>query len=479
MNVNLLYQGNNYNFDLRKDIDIKYIYGLASKLISKDISTFELFYKNENLSDYQESTLLKDLANDNNNINITISSKDIINLLSSDKIKKLKKIKDFEQTKNSVNINDLKIMLTTPPIISSINSRNKNPKKPKKSLEYISENKVFEDIYNSKENEIICLMNDLSQKLKEYDDVLYKIYKNKSERSNNEVTLYEKNIIDFKNSQISFLKKLLKYFKTSEKNFLSGELSLTDFYIELKQYNNPKTINITKSNFNKKKIINNSNSSFDKSKKKLNENNYSSKDTDFKKLPLLIDNKAKKSKYFLSHNNNTIHSDNINESNSDFEDEQKLLKDHILNSENNNKKNKNIINYKDLLNKDKINKTKKDNNINTITNPNNNLKNKKNSIFNKAISLCNTNDNTNASNNTSVQWKNANGNIIINKKKRESKNNYLLIKSKSNQKNQRVNTFLKNKEKNKINVLFEEPPKKIEITSNNDDSSDLSQNSSK
>ena len=253
MNVNLLYQGNNYNFDLRKDIDIKYIYGLASKLISKDISTFELFYKNENLSDYQESTLLKDLANDNNNINITISSKDSINLLSSDKIKKLKKIKDFEQTKNSVNINDLKIMLTTPPIISSINSRNKNPKKPKKSLEYISENKVFEDIYNSKENEIICLMNDLSQKLKEYDDVLYKIYKNKSERSNNEVTLYEKNIIDFKNSQISFLKKLLKYFKTSEKNFLSGELSLTDFYIELKQYNNPKTINITKSNFNKKK----------------------------------------------------------------------------------------------------------------------------------------------------------------------------------------------------------------------------------
>ena len=501
MNINLLYQGNNYNFDIRKDINIKYIHDLASKLISKDISTFELFYKKENLSDLEDSTLLKDLAKDDNNITIIISSKESVDfVINNDKNKKLKKLKDSEQSKNSVNINKLKILLNTPPIISQINSKNKNAniklnlsknKKSIKTLEYISENKVFEDIYNSKENEIISLMNDLSQKIKEYDDILYKDYKYKSERTNNEISLYEKNIIDFKNSQIKFLKKLLDYFITSEKDFMSGVLPLTDFYIDLKQYNNPKTIDIN-NNFNKKKLnkINNKNNSNDKSKKKLNENSYSSNENNIKKLPLLIDNKAKKSKYFLLHNNNTIHSDDINESNSDFEDEQKLLKDKILNSESKDKKSKNIIsNYKDILNKDKINKVKKDNNINIISNTNQNLKNKKN-IFNKAISLSNTNDNTNISNSTSVQGKNAKTNIIIDNKKRESKDINLLIKSKSNQQSRRLNTFLKdknnnknkniNKNKNKINILFEEPKNKLEVISNNNDdnSSNLSKSSS-
>ena len=42
MNIDLIYQGNKYNFDLRKDINLKYIHNLASKLIDKDISTFDL-----------------------------------------------------------------------------------------------------------------------------------------------------------------------------------------------------------------------------------------------------------------------------------------------------------------------------------------------------------------------------------------------------------------------------------------------------
>ena len=501
MNINLLYQGNNYNFEIRKDITIKYIYDLASKLIDKDISTFELFYKNENLIDYEDSTLLRDLADDDKNITIIISSKESKNFLSNDKIKKLKSLKDLEQSKNSVNINKLKIMLTTPPITSPISSNNKNtsiklnvPKnnKSKKTSEYISENKVFEDIYNTKENEIFALMNDLSQKIKEYDDVLYKNYKNKTERSDNEVSLYEKNIIDFKNNQIIFLKKLLNYFNASEKYFMSGVLPLTEFYIDLKQYNNPKTIDINNNNLKKKNLnnnkINKKNNFNDKSKIKLIENNHRN-DTEFNKLPILIDNKAKKSKYLLSHNNNTIHSDDINENNSDFcdfENEKKLFKEHILNSDNKykkNKQNKNIIkNYKDILDKEKekINKTKKDNNNIIITNSNYNSKNKKN-IFNKAISLSNTNDATNISNSTTVQAKNAKANVIINNKKREPNTNNLLIKSKSNQQSQRLNTFLKSNKKNKINALFEETSNKLRVVSNNDDnsSSNLSRNSSK
>ena len=438
MNIDLIYQGNNYNLDVRKDINIKYIHDLASKLISKDISTFELFYKMKNLSNYEDSTLLKDLAEDDNNISIIISPKQSINFTRNENNKKLKKLKD------------LKIILTTPPIVSPIDSKNKNNntkmnlsknKKSNKTLEYISENKVFEDIYNSKENEIISLMNNLSQKIKEYDNVLYKKYKNNSEKGNNEISLYEKNIIDFKNNQIRFLKKLIDYFITSEKDFIQGSLPLADFYINLKQYNNPKIVDVNNNNFNKKKVnkkINNN----------KNKNNYSSYETNFKELPLLIDNKAKKNKYILSNNNNTIRSDNINESNSDFEDDKK----------NRNNQNISIINnYKDILNKDKINKSKKDNN------------------------------NTNISNSTSVQGKNAKANVTnvtITNKKRESKNNNLLIKSKSNQQSKRLNTFLKNKDndknKNKINALFEESPNKQEnISNNNDESSELSHNSSK
>ena len=167
MNLDFIYQGNNYNFDLRKDTNIKYIHDLASKLINKDIRTFDLIYKNEILSDYQDSTLLKDLAKDDDNISIIISPKENNNLLSSKKI--YKKIKELKQSKNSDNINKLKIMLASPYNTSQNNSGKDSKinlfqnKETKITKEYISENKVFEDIYNSKENEIIALMSDLSQ----------------------------------------------------------------------------------------------------------------------------------------------------------------------------------------------------------------------------------------------------------------------------------------------------------------------------
>ena len=221
MDINIIYLGNNYKFSIRNDANIKYIKDLSSKLISKDVSIIELIYNSNSLSDFEETTLMKDLTKGDNDICIFITIKNKTLPISCDKPKKIKLIKGTNISKNIINLNSLKntlnSSLTSP---SPINSKSKNSsqsvnlfqsKKNKKNNEYISENKVFEEIYNLKENEIFSLMKNLSQKIKEYDDILYKKNKINSLKYNNNLYLYEKCVIEFKDKQITF---------TLNKNFL-------------------------------------------------------------------------------------------------------------------------------------------------------------------------------------------------------------------------------------------------------------------
>ena len=122
MNIDLIYQGTNYNFDLRKDINIKYIQDLASKLISKDSSTFNLIYKNINLSEFQNTTPIKEITKDDNNISIIIATKEKLKMLFTEKNQTTQKLKEINQLKS---VNNLKIMLNSP-IITPINSKNKS-----------------------------------------------------------------------------------------------------------------------------------------------------------------------------------------------------------------------------------------------------------------------------------------------------------------------------------------------------------------
>lgn len=475
MNIDLIYQGKNYNFDLRKDVNIKYIQDLASKLISKDSTTFELLYKNMILSEHENTTLLKEITKEDNNISIIITTKDKVSMLFTDKTKILKKIKDINLLKNISNINSLKIKLNSS-LTSPINSNNKstnlsidilNNKKNKKPFEYISENKVFEEVYNSKENEIYSLMNILSEKIKEYDNVLYKNYKNNGKINNNEISSYEKNIIEFKDKQITFLKKLINYFNVNESEFICGNISLNDFYLDLKLFNNTKELIMPNNNNNKKK---------NEGKKKITEGNFQRNNNDIKKLPLLTNNKIKSNKYYLSQNNNIINSDDLSENNSDFEDKKDIFKGHMFNKHNKNSKNKKLIKEKkeELLNKTENKEKKFNSNIfknNTINDKNNNSKSKNKYTFNKAISLSNTNDNTNTSQHTASQGKVAKANIISNKKKGSKYN--LLGKSKTLVQDNRINTVINSTNKNKLNALFEEVPHKLEVISNN--SSEISE----
>lgn len=500
MIINIIYQGNNYNFSLREDVNIKYIKNLASKLISKDISIIELTYNNNLLSDYEETTLLKDLTKEDNNICIFITIKNKYINNSCDRQKKIKLKKEIKITKNTININSIKNILnsslTSP---SPINTKSKNSsqsmnlfqnKKNKISIEYISENKVFEDIYNIKENEIINLMKNLSQKIKEYDDILYKKYKKDSKRYTNDLSLYEKNIIEFKDKQIKFLKKLMSYFDASEKDFLSGLICLTEFINELKKYNRQKALIIyNNTECNKNKEINNINSlnnntnnlSKNKAKIKLAESIFNRNQLDEQKLPLLSNNKVKNNRYNptinnnIDNNNNNLKTINYNESKEKEKNiREKIFKEHKFKSETKNKNTANLIKANKRENLNKTENQEINSNIifkeNYIDNKNININKKNKNDFNIPISLCNTNDNTNTSQNTTTQKKNNNLNIF-NKANESKKMLYNSVKRFSTLMNN--NNKLKNKNK-KMSSLFENPEFQTDGISLNSNSSELS-----
>ena len=307
MNVNLIYQNNSFNFDLRKEVTINYLEDLASKLISKDKSSFELLYKDSSLSE-KKNSLLKDI------VKTETASIKIFPKVCDYKKKSVRKLPKLKLSNNS---NDLDIknnlLLNETEISQSFSEISNKPlnnlskyiyrsqnkiKKP----EYSTENKVFEEIYNAKDNELLSLMKNLSQKIKEYDDALYKKYKTNLNRANSGLLIFEKNIINFKDKQIKFFKKLINFFDTNKDNdFTVGIKELDEFYKELDEYNNKTIINEYQNKIEKleKQLITPVN---------LSEKNANSN----KELPLLINNNLKNTNKLLLSEKKPINSLNIN-----------------------------------------------------------------------------------------------------------------------------------------------------------------------
>ena len=243
MNIELIYKNNSFNFDLRKDISVKYLEDMASKLISKDKSSFNLLYNNNNLSEYSNS-LLKDVTQNEGTIPIVISPKINQNKTKLQKVlPKIRLIKNIIKTSNDNNDKNNVLILNNndnEKFRSLSDESTKNilkyklnisaKKKKRNEKKYHIKNEVFEEIYDNKENELLILMKTLSQKIKEYDDILYQKYKNDSK--NRDLLLFEKNIIDFKNRQLQSIKKLINYFEE--------KFELNDFFRELKNGSNIK-----------------------------------------------------------------------------------------------------------------------------------------------------------------------------------------------------------------------------------------------
>ena len=207
MNINFIYKTNTFNFHLKNDVTTTYLKNLVSKIIQKDKSYFDLFYNNKIIS--ENSSTLFQIAKNEKTISIIISlKKPNINSKSpkNEKTKlpllslpnKLNSNNKLEtENKLYLNINDTEIDSD-----SSLKEVNKNTKSASKSRqgqknqknkkEYTTINTIFEDIYKSKENDIISLMEDLENKILEYDDFLYKKYKNSLNNDNSQLLLYEK-----------------------------------------------------------------------------------------------------------------------------------------------------------------------------------------------------------------------------------------------------------------------------------------------
>ena len=248
MLIYFIYKNNSYNFTVKNDITISYLKDLVSKMIQKDKACFDLFYNNKILSE-NDSSLYK-ITKKENKVPIIISLKKNNTNNSMVKLPLLTMPNKTIDLEPKINLNLNETEISTDSFLKDINinqntktlTKRKNGNKiPLK--EYISRNKVFEDIYNLKDEQIISLMKNLGNKILEYDDALYKKFKTSFNKNNSQLLLYEKNIINFKDKQIQFFQKLINYFDNVETAFSKYKINLEEFYSELSNYSNNKNSN--------------------------------------------------------------------------------------------------------------------------------------------------------------------------------------------------------------------------------------------
>jgi hypothetical protein len=196
-------------------------------------------------------------------------------------------------------------------------------------------------------------MKNLSQKILEYNDNLYKKIKRNKQAS--ELSLFERNVIEFQDKQINFLKKLVNYFENKEKDFISGAIPLFDFYKELNKFDDKKDIkninNIqTENNMDKELNTNNINdNNINSNMKRLSSISIKKivrNEREENALPFLNNNKSIEKKNLMSENNQNY--DSISEkedSNDDEEEKNELAKNEIFNSKIKVKKSRNVIKF--------------------------------------------------------------------------------------------------------------------------------------
>ena len=87
--MNLIYEGNKYEFDIPNQVNIKYIKELTSKIFHYEEKGLDLMYKDENLNDFNDKMFVNQLISENEkNITIHLVKSDLnaktINLSSNE-----------------------------------------------------------------------------------------------------------------------------------------------------------------------------------------------------------------------------------------------------------------------------------------------------------------------------------------------------------------------------------------------------------
>ena len=268
MVIFFVYKNKTFDFEIKTDVSIMSLKNMVSKILEKETNSFDLFYNNKIISE-KESSLYKITKGEknvgiivmlkrNNNSNIKNKKFELPFLTLSNQKNNIKIENDSLDNDMDLNETDNYSSSSTKKNKSYLKNgkKNRNISKDKQNkIEYATKNKVFENIYNTKEDKIINLMKKLKNKLLEYDNILYK---------NNDIqlVLYEKNIINYKDKQLQFLHKLINLFDNKAvSSFSKCKINLKDFYEELSNYNSNKINNTFIQNYsmNKKEKIMNKN----------------------------------------------------------------------------------------------------------------------------------------------------------------------------------------------------------------------------
>ena len=215
MNINLVYEGKNYNFDIPNNVTIDYLKELSSKIFNSDKALLDLVYKNQKFQISDENTLIRDLiprGEDNAILTVQINKSEnspkngepipLVTLKSkklesSDK-KELKKINEsLNMEKSNIKaIKNIKLFKEKSETKSMDKKDNKSGKLLKnnkfsnrnifmvnnsKSINLINkdfDSKIFESTFIKKNKELLSLMKEFNSKIKEVYLSLYKKFKN-------------------------------------------------------------------------------------------------------------------------------------------------------------------------------------------------------------------------------------------------------------------------------------------------------------
>ena len=475
MNINLVFEGKNYNFDIPNNVTIEYIKELSSKIFNSDKALLDLLYNNQKIENKDDNTLIrdlipegetnailtvqidKDLANSNKNEIIPLVSlkNKIIENNENEKDNGIKE--NLLQKEKKVNTDkkngDKKIIH----IIKSNKKGNNNSRNKiivnNNDINLIKREfdiKIFQTTFINKHKELLELMKEFNNKIKEVYLSLYKKYKNSGGNAQNsnlsptnnssisssisiglnnnyyyELSIYEKKLINFQEKQINYYKKLLELIKKYDKN--KDVFQLNDFYTNLiANNNNIKSYTNKEDTFDpnkflkfkklaNKKIFLNNNSLLGKNLSSLNINNDNH-------LPILKNKNLNSSleKKNISYNFNNISSINSIKTNSKgniFNNKLTIDKEKEIFQKNNNNINKGINTSKITKNPLSF-ESKLSNNNNNIKN--NNLINNKENNNNKDKDKEKDNEN-NSYDSDNLSEKDLVDSITINENKNKSK----------------------------------------------------------
>ena len=96
MNINLIYEGKNYNFDIPNDVTLDYLKELSSKIFNSEKELLDLIYNNKKLSDDNNNILIRDLIPEGeSNVVLTVQTNNKNMNINTNKNKKRKESKKF------------------------------------------------------------------------------------------------------------------------------------------------------------------------------------------------------------------------------------------------------------------------------------------------------------------------------------------------------------------------------------------------